>query len=165
MNMKALDTDPVLSVVLPAYNDAGALAVFLPDLAAFLGSETGPQEIVVVDDGSRDALAEVCREAAERLPENVRLVLVRLSRNFGKEAALSAGLAQAAGQAVATMDADGQHPVAVLAEMLALYRGGADMVAAIQSAREHESRLARTLKRGFYRFMQDTHHYESMETS
>ena len=160
MNMKALDTDPVLSVVLPAYNDAGALAVFLPDLAAFLGSETGPQEIVVVDDGSRDALAEVCREAAERLPENVRLVLVRLSRNFGKEAALSAGLAQAAGQAVATMDADGQHPVAVLAEMLALYRGGADMVAAIQSAREHESRLARTLKRGFYRFMQDTHRYE-----
>lgn len=160
MNAPQATATPALSVVLPAYNDADALAAFLPGLSAFLASEAGRQEIVVVDDGSRDDLVGVCRAAAAGLPENIELTLVRLSRNFGKEAALSAGLAQAAGQAVAIMDADGQHPVAVLAEMLALFRGGVDMVAAIQSARHHESRWARMLKHGFYRFMQDTHRYE-----
>ena len=155
-----LHSAPALSVVIPAYNDAQALTLFLPSLCGFLAAQPGQQEIVIVDDGSRDALAEVCRDYVPRLPENTVLRLIRLSRNFGKEAALSAGLAQAQGEAVVMMDADGQHPVAVLAEMLALYRNGADVVAAIQADRAHESPLARTLKRRFYHFMQDTHRYE-----
>lgn len=149
-----------LSVVIPAYNDAQALAAFLPQLHALLSSESGQHEIIVVDDGSRDHLDDTCRRLGKGLPENTVLRLVRLSRNFGKEAALSAGLAHSRGQAVAMMDADGQHPVAVLAEMLSLYRGGADMVAAVQAERLHESRLARSLKRGFYRFIQDSRRYE-----
>ena len=116
-----LQPAPALSVVIPAYNDAQALTLFLPSLCGFLAAQPGQQEIVIVDDGSRDALAEVCRDYVPRLPENTVLRLIRLSRNFGKEAALSAGLAQAQGEAVVMMDADGQHPVAVLAEMLALY--------------------------------------------
>ena len=155
-----LQPAPALSVVIPAYNDAQALTLFLPSLCDFLATQPGQQEIVIVDDGSRDALAEVCRDYVPRLPESTVLRLIRLSRNFGKEAALSAGLAQAQGEAVVMMDADGQHPVAVLAEMLVLYRNGADVVAAIQADRAHESRLARTLKRRFYHFMQDTHRYE-----
>ena len=123
-----LQPAPALSVVIPAYNDAQALTLFLPSLCGFLAAQPGQQEIVIVDDGSRDALAEVCRDYVPRLPENTVLRLIRLSRNFGKEAALSAGLAQAQGEAVVMMDADGQHPVAVLAEMLALYRNGADVV-------------------------------------
>lgn len=154
------DETPVLSVVIPAYNDADALRGFLPELCAFLATESGRQEIVVVDDGSRDDLAQMCCDYTSALPDNTLLRLITLSRNFGKEAALSAGLAHAQGQVVVLMDADGQHPVSVLAEMLVLYRAGADVVAAIQASRTHESRLARTLKRGFYHFMQDTHRYE-----
>lgn len=149
-----------LTVIIPVYNDVQALTVFLPQLCALLAGEAGRQEIVVVDDGGRDDLQAACADYVARLPENTLLRLITLSRNFGKEAALSAGLAQSRGAVVAMMDADGQHPVPVLAEMLALYRGGADMVAAMQASRSHESRLARSLKRGFYRFMQDTHRYE-----
>ena len=149
-----------LSVILPVYNDAQALAAFLPELGALLASQPGRQEIVVVNDGSRDNVQAVCQAAG--LPGNTVLRLIALSRNFGKEAALSAGLAAARGQAVAMMDADGQHPVAVLAQMLALLRqDGADMVAAVQAERPHESALTSFLKRSFYAFMQDgRHRYE-----
>ena len=145
-----------LSLILPVYNDAAALAAFLPELTAWLASQARA-EIIVVDDGSRDDVRAVCTAAV--LPENVVLRLLTLSRNFGKEAALSAGLQAARGEVVAMMDADGQHPVAVLAEMLALHRQGADMVAAVQAKRGHENRLLGFLKRGFYRFMQDGSRY------
>ena len=145
-----------LSVILPVYNDAAALAAFLPELLQWLASQ-GRCEVIVVDDGSRDDVRSVCTQAA--LPADTTLRLLTLSRNFGKEAALTAGLQESRGEAVAMMDADGQHPVAVLAEMLALHRQGADMVAAVQAKRDHENRLLGFLKRGFYRFMQDGSRY------
>jgi len=145
-----------LSVILPVYNDAAALAAFLPELLQWLASQ-GRCEVIVVDDGSRDDVRSVCTQAV--LPKDTALRLLTLSRNFGKEAALSAGLSHARGEAVAMMDADGQHPVAVLAEMLALHHQGADMVAAVQAKRDHENRLLGFLKRGFYHFMQDGSRY------
>lgn len=160
MNIFAEPAEVYLSVVIPVYNDAAALGVFLPQLTGLLAQQPGRQEVVVVDDGSTDDMLAFCRLHTPGLPENTALRLIRLSRNFGKEAALSAGLAEARGRAVVLMDADGQHPVSVLAEMLALYRGGAQMVAAIQASRSHESRLARLLKRGFYHFIQDTRRYQ-----
>ena len=149
-----------LSVILPVYNDAQALAAFLPVLCEWLGQRPGRQEIVVVNDGSHDAVDAACRAQQARLPAHVALRFIAFSRNFGKEAALSAGLAAAQGDWVAMMDADGQHPVPVLAQMLQLGEGGADMVAAIQAERPHEGGLMRLLKRGFYRFMQDNARYE-----
>ena len=153
-------SNPALSIVMPVYNDASALASFLPELCQFLSSKEGQQEIVIVDDGSSDNVAQVCQDFIAKLPDNTVLRLITLSRNFGKEAALSAGLSQSQGQVVITMDADGQHPVSVLVEMLSLYHGGADMVAAIQSQRQHEGYLLRSFKRFFYHFMQDKHRYE-----
>ena len=148
-----------LSVILPVYNDAQALAAFLPVLCEWLGQRPGRQEVIVVNDGSRDAVDAACRAQQARLPAHVALRFIAFSRNFGKEAALSAGLAAAQGDWVAMMDADGQHPVPVLAQMLQLGEGGADMVAAIQAERPHEGGLMRLLKRGFYRFMQDGSRY------
>ena len=77
-------TSPELSLILPVYNDAAALAAFLPELAAYLATQ-GRAEIIVVDDGSRDDVRAVC--TAARLPDNTVLRLLTLSRNFGKEAA------------------------------------------------------------------------------
>lgn len=150
-----------LSVVLPVYNDATAADAFLPEILALVRAQHTTCEVLLVDDGSHDDLAAVFHKHCAALPENAVLRLVRFSRNFGKEAALSAGLAQARGELVAMMDCDGQHPVAVLQQMLDVYhQTGADMVAAIQASRAHESHLLRGLKRGFYRFMQDSQRYE-----
>ena len=92
----SLTTD--LSVILPVYNDAAALAAFLPELLQWLASQ-GRCEVIVVDDGSRDDVRSVCTQAV--LPKDTALRLLTLSRNFGKEAALSAGLSHARGEAVA----------------------------------------------------------------
>ena len=149
-----------LSIVIPAYNDAAILDRFLPQLYAVLENMPGQQELVVVDDGSRDELTQIYQKHLSLHPDNVSLRLIQLSRNFGKEAALSAGLANAQGNIVAMMDADGQHPISVLQEMLTLSQSGVDMVVGVQADRRHESWIARSLKRGFYHFMQDTHRYE-----
>ena len=91
----SLTTD--LSVILPVYNDAAALAAFLPELLQWLASQ-GRCEVIVVDDGSRDDVRTVCTQAV--LPKDTALRLLTLSRNFGKETALSAGLSHARGEAV-----------------------------------------------------------------
>ena len=149
-----------LSIVIPAYNEAPILDQFLPQLYSALVELPDQQEIVIVDDGSRDNLREVFQAHLAACPAHIALRLVQLSRNFGKEAALSAGLANTQGRIVAMMDADGQHPISVLQEMLALNQQGIDMVVGVQANRQHESWLSRSLKRGFYHFMQDTHRYE-----
>lgn len=150
-----------LSIILPVYDDAVVVDGFLPQLYALTATLAMTSEIILVDDGSKDDLFSVYQQQLARLPENTALRLVKFSRNFGKEAALSAGFAAAEGQLVASMDADGQHPVSVLAQMLDLYHNtDVDMVAAIQASREHESHLLRSLKYGFYHFMQDTQRYE-----
>ena len=118
-------------------------------------------EIIIVDDGSRDNLLEVVTDLVTTRPDNTVLHLIRLSRNFGKEPALSAGLAQAQGDIVAMIDSDGQHPLPVLKQMISmLEQSDIDMVAGIQANRPHESRLAKTFKSSFYHFIQDSQRYE-----
>ncbi|WP_370389027.1 glycosyltransferase family 2 protein [Snodgrassella alvi] len=150
-----------LSIILPIYNDAAAVKRFLPELFSFTGQQEQVCEVILVDDGSKDHLSAAYKQFKEQLPQNTALRLIQFSRNFGKEAALTAGLAQAQGELVTMMDADGQHPIVVLKEMLDLmHTRDVDVVAAVQTSREHESLLIRTLKNGFYHFMQDTHRYE-----
>jgi glycosyltransferase involved in cell wall biosynthesis len=96
-------------------------------------------EIIVVDDGSTDGTSQLMEEWVSR----PGFRYLQLSRNFGKEAALSAGLAAAAGDVVVCLDADLQHPPSLIPKMLELWREGADMVCAVRANRDDESRIKR----------------------
>ena len=132
---------------MPAFNEAANLRRVVPDVLAALGHLSPQVELILVNDGSQDETATV---AAELCATHPQLVLLDLSRNFGKEAALSAGLDHARGDAVFIMDADGQHPTAMLAEMLAAWRQGYDVVYTVRRTRSDQSRLQRRLTRLFY---------------
>lgn len=139
----------LLSIVVPAYNEAGALAGTLDMIAGHLGTVVPHYELIVVDDGSRDATARIAAECTRRLP----VTLVRFSRNFGKEAAISAGLQHARGDVVVCMDADGQHSADLLDTMLAHWRAGWDMVYAVRADRGQQGLFNRVGSRLFYRMM------------
>ena len=139
---------PSVSVVLPAYNEAANLPGVLQALCDALPALAERHEIIVVDDGSRDATPLVMAQLVAAL-RGVRFV--RLSRNFGKEAALTAGIDHARGDVVVLMDADGQHPPAMLAPMLEAWRGGAQMVCAVRESRADEGWLKRAGTWLFYR--------------
>ena len=145
-----------ISCVVPAYNEAAHVGQFLRDLQTTLLSMTERYEIIVVNDGSRDKTEhEVASVAAQC---GVRYL--SLSRNFGKEAALSAGIDVAKGDAVILLDADYQHPLALLPEMVHLWQAGYDMVYGVIADRGHESRLKRWGTGMFYQLME----YDSMVT-
>jgi glycosyltransferase involved in cell wall biosynthesis len=141
-----------VSVVLPVLNEAASLAGLLPRIALVLQQCEVEWEIVVVDDGGTDNLSQVLAAFEAQLP-HCNVQLVRLSRNFGKEAALTAGLNAARGDAVICMDGDGQHPPSMIARMIAQWRNGYDMVVGIQRART-DSGLMVLCKKLFYRFLQ-----------
>ena len=140
---------PRLSCVIPCFNEAGNLRKLLPLLVGFLGERFSSWEIVIVDDGSDDASIDVI-EHWTALP-NVKAV--QLSRNFGKEAALAAGLEAAGGDVVVLLDADLQHPLALIETMMQRWRAGADVVYAVRSDRSDEGLLKRAGTRLFYRLI------------
>jgi len=133
--------------VVQAYNEAANLPPLLHQLTVQLRALTARWEIVFVDDGSRDA-APAAMAPWLKTP-GVRYL--RLSRNFGKEAALSAGLDHATGDVVVLMDADLQHPPGLIRQMLESWASGVDMVCAVRSSRADESWLKRFGTRWFYR--------------
>lgn len=139
--------NPTLSCVMPAYNEAGNLGRFVPEVLTFLKSLSPEVELVIVNDGSRDATAEVAAELTRQFPE---VVLIDLSRNFGKEAALTAGMEAAHGEVVVLMDSDGQHPVSLIADMLQRWRQGMDVVYAVRKTRHDQTRLHANLAGVFY---------------
>lgn len=141
---------PSISCVLPAFNEARNLGTIVPTILATLSSLSGHIELIVVDDGSRDDTAQIMQNlcAAHR-----EVVYLKLSRNFGKEPALTAGLDAAVGDVVILMDADGQHPVALLPRMLALWRQGSDVVYAVRKSREDQSGLQVSLTKLFYKLI------------
>jgi polyisoprenyl-phosphate glycosyltransferase len=141
---------PTVSCVLPAYNEARNLEVVVTRVLGELRALGLPCEVVVVDDGSRDDTAWVLQALCARHPE---LLALQLSRNFGKEAALTAGLDAAHGDVVVLMDADGQHPVALLGPMVQKWREGHDMVYSVRSSRTDQSRLHGVLTGYFYRLV------------
>lgn len=142
----------LLSVVMPAYNEAASLAVLLPTVQQALQAQAQALELVVVDDGSSDETAMVVHAA---IAKGVPARLVRLSRNFGKEAALSAGLDLAEGDVVVCLDSDGQHPLDAVLEMIEQWRAGYDVVYGVQTDRRHsQSPTRRGLTRLFYWLMQ-----------
>jgi len=135
-----------ISCAVPAFNEAQNLPRLLPALIEQLRLLTDRWEIIIVDDGSRDQTLT----ALEPWLGNPGVVCLALSRNFGKEAALGAGLDHARGDVIITLDADLQHPVQMIAPMLAYWRDGSDMVYAVRADRSGESALRRLGARLFY---------------
>ncbi|GAB2840246.1 glycosyltransferase family 2 protein [Pseudoduganella ginsengisoli] len=142
-----------VSVVLPVLNEAPSLAILLPRVAHMLERCGVDWEAVIVNDGGNDGLEDVVAQF-ETSWHGANVQLLHLSRNFGKEAALTAGLAAARGDAVITMDGDGQHPAGMLPEMISAWRDGVDMAIAAQHSRDRESWVMRSAKRLFYRLLQ-----------
>jgi polyisoprenyl-phosphate glycosyltransferase len=139
---------PVLSLVLPCLNEGSHIAASLAALATVLDGLGLAYELVVVDDGSSDDTWAVLRKVAA---ERSSLRAFRLSRRFGKELALAAGLERARGQAVLVMDADLQHPPALIPEMVRAWREeGYEVVEAHKVRRGAEPMVARLGARVFY---------------
>jgi glycosyltransferase involved in cell wall biosynthesis len=140
---------PTISCVVPAFNEADNLGALLGSLIPQLEELADAWEVIVVDDGSRDHTPLAIAPWLDR--PGVRYV--RLSRNFGKEAALTAGIDRATGAVVLLMDADLQHPPSLVPEMIAAWAGGADMVCAARASRADESWLKRIGTWFFYRLV------------
>ncbi len=146
----------MLSVVIPAYNEEATLQAALEQVVAVLQGEGAglDYEVIVVDDGSRDATWALLQRMASLDGWGRRLRGLRFSRNFGKEAAIFAGLKAARGDAVILMDADLQHPPAVLLEMLVLWSQGSYLVVeCVKRRRQRESVLRRLAAVSFYRLL------------
>lgn len=139
---------PEITVVIPVYNESDRIGYALQEIAAAVAACTRSYEMIVVDDGSSDHTWEVLEKAADTIPA---LTAIRLSRNFGKEMALCAGLERAAGSAVIVMDGDLQHPPALIAEMVRLWREEHyEIVEAVKLSRGHESLTNKTGAALFY---------------
>ncbi len=135
-----------LSVVAPMYDEERTAVAFHARVEAALAGVDF--ELVLVDDGSRDATPRLLDELAER---DRRVRVIHLSRNFGHQAALTAGLEHASGDVVVMLDADLQDPPELIPEMLARWRDGADVVYAVREARVGETRFKLLTARIFYR--------------
>ena len=134
-------------VVLPAYNERGALGQLIPQIFETLTASGVHPSVCVVDDGSTDGTFEWVlglRKSDERIQ------VIQLSRNFGHQAALLAGLRNVSADAVVMMDADGQHPVTALTGMIELWRNGSDVINTVPEASSQSGLLRKNAGRGFY---------------
>jgi glycosyltransferase involved in cell wall biosynthesis len=141
---------PTLSIVAPAYNEERNLPAFLAAMVPMLESIGEPFEIIFIDDGSRDGTLGWLAAAAAHDP---RIKVIGLARNFGKDVALSAGLANASGSAVVPIDCDLQHPPELVPQFVAKWREGFDMVIGVRARRDEEGWLRRTLSQIYYKVM------------
>lgn len=142
--------EPLVSFVLPVFDEQDVLPLLLPRLRAIMDQLPGGAEAWFVADGSRDDTARIL-EAARA--EDGRIGLLQLSRNFGHAAAITAGLDVARGDAVVLMDADLQDPPELVPAMVALYRQGFDVVQARRRRRQRETLLKRATAWAFYRVL------------
>jgi len=142
---------PVLSVVVPMYNEEAVIPIFVDRLRPVLDGLALPYEVVAVDDGSADKTATLLFEQAREWPE---LRLVKLRRNSGHQAALTAGLQRARGDWVVSIDADLQDPPETIVEMLRLAREqGLDVVYGVRSDRSTDTAFKRLTAGAYYRLM------------
>lgn len=139
-----------LSVVLPAYNEELMVRKACRVLKEILTEAGISYELVIVNDGSRDNTWEEIKKAAEQDPN---ILGVHFSRNFGKEAAVFAGLAQATGDAIAVMDCDLQHPPQTLVEMYRLWEEGYEVIEGVKASRGKENVLHKKCAGFFYGIM------------
>lgn len=140
---------PRLSVVIPLFNESGNLGRLHQRLTAVLRTMAlSAHEVVFIDDGSRDQTFD---EVVALCAIDPHLKAIRFARNFGKEAAMAAGLRAASGDVAVLMDGDLQHPPELIPEMLERWRQGAMMVTAVRRSRDTDPLLRRLLSQAFYR--------------
>ena len=137
----------MISVILPSYNEEKMIAIAAKTLSEIFDRENIDFELLFVDDGSKDKTWEQIELVSK---ENSRVVGVHFSRNFGKEAAMFAGLEQAKGDCVAVIDCDLQHPPEKLVEMFRLWEEGYEVVEGVKEDRGEESKLHRFAANSFY---------------
>ena len=141
-----------ISVVVPCYNEEESIPLFFAEITkVFQTMPTSSLELILVDDGSKDGTLQILRDLARAHPE---VKYLSFSRNFGKEAALLAGLECATGDFVAVMDADLQHPPHLLPQMYAgITEEGFDCIATKRSNRDGEPAIRSFFSKRFYRFI------------
>ncbi len=144
MPTKQLQT---ISVIIPVFNEALNAPLLYHDILTHIKHLPYKFEFIYVDDGSKDASAEVIEELAKS-QQNIRLI--KFSRNFGKEAAVSAGLHAAKGDAALILDADFQHPPKLIEEFLAKWKAGAEVIVGIRKYGPSESWFKRFSSDVFY---------------
>ncbi|SON49686.1 glycosyltransferase family 2 protein [Vibrio tapetis] len=136
----------IITCLLPAYNESKNLPQVVQEAYDFLKDYCNEVEILIVDDGSADETVETAKKLSQEYP----ISLVKLSRNFGKEIAISAGLDKARGDVVILMDSDGQHPLSVVEQFIHHWREGYDMVYGVRDNREDESLPKRAFTKVYY---------------
>jgi glycosyltransferase involved in cell wall biosynthesis len=141
---------PVLSVVVPLYNEELVIREMHARLRTALDAQESKYEIILVNDGSRDRTEELAKAICN---DHSDVRLVSFSRNFGHQIAVTAGLDSAAGQAVVIIDADLQDPPEVIAEMLRKWRDGCDVVFGVRTKRKGESLFKVMTAAAFYRLV------------
>ncbi|TNE84739.1 MAG: glycosyltransferase [Deltaproteobacteria bacterium] len=141
---------PELSVVVPVFNEEAVLPELYRQLVPVLDEAAARWELVLVNDGSRDGSLAIMQSLRD---EDERVTLINLSRNFGHQLAITAGMEHALGDAVVVMDADLQDPPEVILEMVARWREGFDVVYGVRSEREAETLFKRFTAAAFYRVL------------
>lgn len=141
---------PDLSVVVPVFNEENVLNEFYSRLKTVLQKLALKSEIIFVDDGSKDASAEILNDIKKSDPS---VKILRFSRNFGHQIAIKAGIDHALGDAVVTIDADLQDPPEAIGEMIAEWRKGHDVVYAVRAKREGETLFKKLTAALYYRLL------------
>ncbi|WP_232525302.1 glycosyltransferase family 2 protein [Motilimonas pumila] len=143
--------NPELSIVVCVLNEEESIDIFLDAVTPVLEQAVSSYEILFVNDGSTDRTFDILQQKAQDPSSSVRLV--NLSRNFGKDVALTAGLDNVKGQAVIPMDVDLQDPPALITEMVEKWRQGANSVVAVRSDRSDDNFVKRRTANAFYRLI------------
>ena len=139
-------TPPIYSLVIPIYNEEAVLPLLVRRVSALLDALDGPAEAILVDDGSKDTSAIFLRSMSER---DGRFRLIELSRNFGHQVAITAGMDAARGDAVIVMDADLQDPPEIVLDLVAKWKEGFEIVYARRIRREGETLFKRLTREPF----------------
>ncbi len=148
---------PLISLVVPVFNEADAAGLFVAAVSKALPKSAFDLEIVFVNDGSRDATLPVITALAQKDP---RIVVLNLSRNFGKEAALTAGIEHAGGDVIVPMDVDLQDPPDVVPLMIEKWREGFDVVVGARASRRSDGAMKRLSASWFYRVFNAVAHQQ-----
>lgn len=136
-----------ISIVVPVYNESASLPHLHAALLAVLTKMPESFEIIYVDDGSTDKTPAIARDLSAK---DKRVILISLSRNFGKESALSAGIQYAQGKAIIMLDGDGQHPVELIPQFIQVWKDGAQVVIGVRTTNNNTSWIKRIGSRLFY---------------
>lgn len=143
----------LISVVAPMYNEEKLVDLYVQETISVLHriEDIYDFELLLVNDGSKDSTIEKMLEVQDKNPKNISIV--NLTRNFGLEGAVNAGIKKAAGDAVIVMDADLQDPPSLILEMIKKWEAGADIVIGVRTARRHDSFLKRSTASIYYKLL------------